>query len=358
LKLRAKVSVVVVIAVASAGVLPAVVAQGSPLSDKQAQARALEAQIASNAERIGVLGERLNGARLRLEKAQAGIADSERRTAEAQAATDKIKNQLNARAAEIYKGAGTSNPLDAVDVENVTELASRSKYASAAADKDDSLLNKLLQAREALAIQKAQLETQRAAAAAERDAAEASRRQMEASNTQRRQLLSQVKGELATLVNQERVRRENAVRQAARNTARSGGPSGGRSSIPPNFPNVPAPNGNAAAAVAFAKAQVGKGYAYATAGPDTFDCSGLTSAAWAAGGRSLTRYSGAQYNQTIRIGPGDLQPGDLIFYGPGGSNHVEIYIGGGMVVSASNPATGVKMGGVRYGSAMGYGRVG
>ena len=59
----------------------------------------------------------------------------------------------------------------------------------------------------------------------------------------------------------------------------------------------------------------------------------------------------------MRIGPNDLQPGDLVFYGPGGSNHVEIYIGGGMVVSASNPSTGVKLAGVRYGSASGYGRV-
>ena len=96
---------------------------------------------------------------------------------------------------------------------------------------------------------------------------------------------------------------------------------------------------------------------YATSGPDTFDCSGLTAAAWARGGVSLAHYSGAQYQETIRIGAGDLQPGDLVFYGPGGSQHVEIYIGGGMVVSASNPSSGVKLAGVRYGSASGYGRV-
>jgi cell wall-associated NlpC family hydrolase len=46
-----------------------------------------------------------------------------------------------------------------------------------------------------------------------------------------------------------------------------------------------------------------------------------------------------------------------VFYGPGGANHVEIYIGGGMVVSASNPSSGVILSGVRYGSASGYGRV-
>lgn len=362
MNLRAKASGVALIAVLAAGVLPAAVAQGSPVADKQAQARALEAQIQANDSRVVALSEKLNGARLRLERAQAGIADSERRTAEAQAATDNIHRQLNARAAEIYKGAGSTNPLDAVNVKSVTELSARSKYASAAADRDDSLLNKLLQAREILAAQKAQLETQRNAAQAEKDAADRARSDLQAANSQKKALLNQVKGEIATLVAQERERQRRASEQRARNQARAyanggGGGGGGGGGTPVNFPNAPAPNGGAAAAVAFAKAQVGKGYRYATAGPSTFDCSGLTSAAWAQGGKSLTRYSGAQYNQTIRIGPGDLQPGDLVFYGPGGSNHVEIYIGGGMVVSASNPSSGVKMAGVRYGSASGYGRV-
>jgi cell wall-associated NlpC family hydrolase len=359
LNLRAKISGVVIITAVVAGLLPSAIAQGSPLEDKQRQAAQLESQIQANLGRMEVLAEKLNGARFRMEKAQAGIAESERRTTEAQAETDKIDRQLNARAAEIYKGAGSSNPLDAIDVSNVTELAARSKYASAAADKDDSLLDRLQKARELLAIQKAQLEQQKAAATAERDAADKARRDLESANAQRKQLLSQVKGQVQVLINQERARRDAANLAQARSRAQggTGGRSGGRGSVPVNMANVPAPNPGAQAAVNFAKAQIGKGYRYATSGPDTFDCSGLTAAAWAAGGKSLAHYSGAQYQQTIRIGSGDLKPGDLVFYGPGGSNHVEIYIGGGQVVSASNPETGVKLAGLR-GSAIGYGRVG
>jgi cell wall-associated NlpC family hydrolase len=361
LNLRAKISGVVIVTVVAAGLIPAAIAQGTPLQDKQAQAARLEAQIQANGSRIVTLSEKLNGARIRLEKAQAGIAESEARTREAQAETHRIDHLLNARAAEIYKGAGSSNPLKAIDVSNVTELAARSKYASAAADKDDSLLDKLQKARELLAAQKAQLESQKAAAAAEQAAADSARRQLQSSNAQLSSLRSQVKGQIEVLINQERARRDAATRAQAASTARrysGSSTTNRRSAIPANFPNAPAPNARAQTAVNFAKAQVGKGYRYATAGPSTFDCSGLTSAAWGAAGVGLTRYSGAQYQQTVRIGPGDLQPGDLIFYGPGGSNHVEIYIGGGMVVSASNPATGVKVAGVRYGSASGYGRVG
>lgn len=360
MNLRAKISGVVILTVVAAGLIPAAIAQGSPLQDKQAQAQRLEAQIQANGSRIVTLSEKLNGARIRLEKAQAGIADAERRTAEAQAQTDRIDHLLNARAAEIYKGAGSSNPLEAIDVSNVTELAARSKYASAAADRDDSLLNQLQKARELLAAQKTQLETQKAAAAAEQSAADSARRQLQSSNAQLNALNSQVKGQIQVLIQQERDRQAAASRAQAASLSRrySGGSSVRRGSIPVNFPNAPAPNPRAQIAVNFAKAQVGKGYRYATSGPDTFDCSGLTAAAWGAAGVGLAHYSGAQYQQTIRIGSGDLQPGDLVFYGPGGSNHVEIYIGGGMVVSASNPATGVKMTGVRYGSASGYGRVG
>jgi cell wall-associated NlpC family hydrolase len=358
MNLRAKASGVVIVALVAAGVLPSAIAEGSPLEDKQRQAAALEAQINANLGRMEALAEKYNGARYRAEQAQAGIAESERRTAVAQAETNKIEDQLNERAARIYKGAGSTNPLDAINVKNVAELASRSKYASAAADKDDSLLDRLQKARELLAIQQQQLEQQKAAAEAEKNAADSARRQLADANSQRRSLLSQVKGQIANLIAQERARREAAQRAQAVSRSRGGGGGAGRSAIPANMPNVPAPNGRAAAAVAFAKAQVGKGYRYATSGPDTFDCSGLTAAAWAAAGVSLAHYSGAQYQQTIRIGSGDLQPGDLIFYGPGGANHVEIYIGGGMVVSASNPATGVKVAGVRYGSASGYGRVG
>ena len=290
------------------------------------------------------LSEQLNGARIRLEQAQAAIADSERRTAEAQAATDKIRDQLNARAAEIYKGAGTSNPLDAVDVNNVTELAARSKYASAAADNDDSLLAKLQQAREILAVQKAQLETQQAAATSPSATPPTGPApSSQATTAQRTALLSQVKGQLKTLVDQEA--RPPGERQPARGPGRrpAGSPpaaaeqrravrSRRTSRTPPprtaaRPPRWPSPRPRSARATV-----------YATSGPDTFDCSGLTAAAWAAAGVGLAHYSGAQYQQTIRIGPGDLQPGDLVFYGPGGSNHVEIYIGGGMVVSASNPA--------------------
>lgn len=335
-------------------------ATGSPIDDKKRQAAALQAQIDANDRALVTLSERFNGATLHYNEAQAGINEAQRRTDAAEADRRRVRSILSRRAAQMYTGAGSASPLSALDAKSISEIATRTRYASAAADRDNSLMAGLQKASEALAARKADLERQRTAAQAETDAANAARAKIVSLNRQAQALQGQVKGEIATILQQQAAARVAAARRATAQPAptRPARGGGGHSSIPSNFPNVPAPNAGAAAAVAFAKAQVGKGYRFATYGPDTFDCSGLTAMAWQAGGVSIAHYSGAQYEQTMRIGFGDLQPGDLIFHGPGGSDHVEIYVGAGMVVSASNPSVGVVFVPVAYnGAATGYGRV-
>ena len=98
-------------------------------------------------------------------------------------------------------------------------------------------------------------------------------------------------------------------------------------------------------AVAYAKAQVGKSYVWGAAGPSSFDCSGLTMAAWQQAGVSLPHNSGAQYAAGKQISESELKPGDLVFYySP--ISHVGIYIGDGQVVNALNPGSGVQISGL------------
>jgi cell wall-associated NlpC family hydrolase len=98
-------------------------------------------------------------------------------------------------------------------------------------------------------------------------------------------------------------------------------------------------------AVAYAKAQVGKSYVYGAAGPDAFDCSGLTMAAWSEAGVSLPHSSSAQYSAGQQISESELQPGDLVFYySP--ISHVGMYIGDGQIVNALNPGSGVQISGL------------
>jgi cell wall-associated NlpC family hydrolase len=107
-------------------------------------------------------------------------------------------------------------------------------------------------------------------------------------------------------------------------------------------------------AMLFALRQVGKAYVYATDGPDTFDCSGLTKAAYAQIHLGLPHFSGAQLHLGVPVAPDALRPGDLLTYGPDGSEHVTMYIGANLDVEAKGRAYGVVIAGIRTDPAKGF----
>ena len=78
-----------------------------------------------------------------------------------------------------------------------------------------------------------------------------------------------------------------------------------------------------------------------------FDCSGFTRYAYAGVGVQIPKYSGDQYNSGRPIAPSQAKRGDLIFYGPGGSQHVAIFLGGGRMLEASGSAEKVTVSPIR-----------
>jgi cell wall-associated NlpC family hydrolase/SLT domain-containing protein/predicted nucleic acid-binding Zn-ribbon protein len=99
-------------------------------------------------------------------------------------------------------------------------------------------------------------------------------------------------------------------------------------------------------------------YVWGAAGPNAFDCSGLVEYTLKKMGISFPRTSGEQYKASKHVS--NPKPGDLTFFGPGGSEHVGVYIGGGKMYSAENEHDGMgisKVHGGGYGSFAGYGRV-
>ena len=96
-------------------------------------------------------------------------------------------------------------------------------------------------------------------------------------------------------------------------------------------------------AVDLALSKVGSRYVYATSGPNTFDCSGLTSWAYRQLGITISRSSGDQWrNAGRKVSKSELKPGDLVFYYSPVS-HVGLYIGDGKIVDAANPRSGVRV---------------
>ncbi|MFD8809329.1 NlpC/P60 family protein [Streptomyces sp. NPDC059597] len=95
-------------------------------------------------------------------------------------------------------------------------------------------------------------------------------------------------------------------------------------------------------AVAFATAQLGKPYVWGAEGPDSFDCSGLTSQAWAAAGRPIPRTSQEQWRRLPHVAVKDMRPGDLIIYFDD-ATHVAMYAGDGKIIHAPRPGRTVTV---------------
>lgn len=127
----------------------------------------------------------------------------------------------------------------------------------------------------------------------------------------------------------------------------AGPPSG--HGLPPGYAVPAGTPPRHAAVVAFALAQLGKPYVWAAFGPTSFDCSGLTMAAWATVGIHLAHYTGDQQNEGSPVIPVALSPGDLVLTpgsdspGPGIAGHIGIYLGDGLVISAIDPQYGIAV---------------
>ncbi|MER7926395.1 C40 family peptidase [Streptomyces sp. NPDC096057] len=103
----------------------------------------------------------------------------------------------------------------------------------------------------------------------------------------------------------------------------------------------------AAKAIAFARAQVGKPYVWGATGPGSYDCSGLTQAAWKATGVTLPRATTDQADAGTTVPLAEAQPGDLVFFHDD-SSHVGVYVGDGMMIHAPKPGAYVREESVHY----------
>ncbi|HET8684953.1 MAG TPA: NlpC/P60 family protein [Micromonosporaceae bacterium] len=144
---------------------------------------------------------------------------------------------------------------------------------------------------------------------------------------------------------------EQEARAAAVATSRST-----TAAAPPrSAPSAPAVSGAAGIAVRYAYGALGKPYIWAADGPEGYDCSGLTMAAWRAAGVSLPHNAAMQWDVVARISRSQLQPGDLVFYYDLG--HVGIYVGGGRLIHAPSFGRVVELVDVDRSTPYGYGRV-
>jgi cell wall-associated NlpC family hydrolase len=327
------------------------------LAGETAQAAKLTLEIATNSKRADVLDERYLEARAAVKVATQKVAATQQDIGAAEEAADRLRAELRGRAALLYIGAGNQSPID-VDVESVQQLGSMTKYGDAAAQQDQRLLNDLDATESRLTAQRDHLRDQLADAKKRQHSADSARRAVANANAALKHLLDTTTATVKLLATQMEQQAEAAavlqeqawLTHLAQQQAAHPGTAAGGAAADPNSPfgdlgPLPAPTPGALLAVAYARAQLGKPYVYAGAGPDVFDCSGLTMMAWAQSGVLMEHGSQSQYMSFPHVPIDQLQPGDLVFFGDTGptNHHVGIVVGPGLMIDAPHTGAYVEL---------------
>jgi len=349
---RAAWPLMAVAAVCASTVLPlSRPAAADQLSDAKAQAASIEAKLNATTAQIGALGQQYDAAKYRQEQLQTQIAQTRDAIAKAQAKVASDRVRLRKAAIDSYMSNGTAANSNPLFTTNQKDFAAKTVYTKVSENRLHSAVAKLTNSQDTLASQQSKLQSQEASAAAATASAAAAMSQAKALQSQQNATLAQAKGQVATILKQNQQAALAAQATQAKAAASAPAPSGGSGSGTTHSYPVPPPSAGGSGAVAAAMSQIGVPYVWAASSPGVgFDCSGLTSWAWSQAGVSLPHYSGAQMAMSTPVpGLANAQPGDLIFYGPGGSEHVAMYVGGGSMIEAPQTGSFVHVTPVRMG---------
>jgi cell wall-associated NlpC family hydrolase len=314
----------------------------SPSEVEAAQERLLELerdfQLVS--ERYNLVADRLAALQRDIGVAELEVTTLERRIGIRQDAAISLAQAL-------YKGGSTIGVETILGAETLTEIERQLTYLKASEEEQLKVFERLSSDKEMLEQRIDELERSQAKAVREQNRLTELRTTIEDKIENQRAEVEHLNELLERARRRAAARRERARQEALATT----------------FPTVtapktpPAPNPNAQRAVDAALSQLGKPYQWGAAGPDSYDCSGLTMWAWAQAGVSLPHNSGAQLAATPRVDRSDVAPGDLLFFGSP-IHHVGMYIGNGQMVEAPYSGQVVRVNAAFRTDLVGIGRPG
>ena len=297
--------------------------------------------------------ERYNEARLRLAAAQQRSQTAAHTLTQAQERFDRSRRVISAFAVQAYMGGGVDTLPAFVSGSSPTEFLDKMTTLQA-------ISNSQRQALAELAAATAQHEQAQASATAAVNAqqqalraAQAQKATVQPDAAQAQRVLTDLQHKQAQLIEAARAAaaRRAAEAQAAalarqQRLAALAAAAFARQSLTPAYTPTPVRyTGDAVAtAISVAKAQLGKPYVWGAAGPDTFDCSGLTLYAYGKAGIYLPHYTGDQWNEGRHVAESDLQPGDLVFFNTDAPlGHEGMYLGNGEFIHAPHTGDVVKI---------------
>lgn len=347
---------------------------GGDIAAKRAEAARIATEIEALGAEASIALEAYRQAQDALGNADAHLFETRRHVEELRRRYESTQADSRARVLAMYRGESTPNPMVLLDARSANELGTRRHYANVVAGRDRATMDRLGVAREALVEDERRLEAEREQVVAQADAVRTQRDEVDAAMGDRQAALGAAQGELNQLVAEEQQRRaaeeearvreaarrraeveaqrraaEEAARAATSTTSPSTGPAppSTGSPAPPPSTSAPAnppppPHPRAGEAVQAGLDKIGTPYQWGGNGPDSYDCSGLTTYAWGSVGVRLPRSSWMQKDALPPVAFDQIQPGDLLFYGSP-VHHVGMFIGDGKMVNAPYTGTEVRI---------------
>ncbi len=289
-------------------------------------------QVAELHHEAEVAAERYHQATDELAELERRLAKAEEKVERQEAVLEEMLADIGGFAAATYRTGGMDPTLKILLTENPDDYLAQASVVDAYANQQTEQLA-------AVAAQRQRLEQDSLLVEEELDRIKALEEQLEREKTRAEDLLAEAEALLDQLEAEERARLEEERRQAEREALAE---RESRSQDRSDAGSSSGGSGRGQIALDFALAQLGDAYQWGGTGPDAWDCSGLTQAAWAQAGVSLPRSSGSQIGVGTRVSWDQLQPGDLLFfYSP--ISHVGIYAGNGQMVHAVRPGVPVQV---------------
>jgi cell wall-associated NlpC family hydrolase len=370
---------------------PAGADPSTQIAADQAQAAALESQLATQQQSLSALSEAYDQATYRLTQVQTQLDATDAALATARTKAAEARARLRAAAVNAYMYDAPSSDLTSLFSSTSDTATLHDVYQSAAIGNVSQAAAHLAGAERDLSATEAALRSQQGQANADAATAQRAQQQAQATSSATTALLGQVKGQLGALIAQQAAARaaaEAAAAAAARSAAQrqaaaqqaaadagvaqtlgagSGGVTGPTYLPGPGGPvgtgSPQQPSGPGALALAEAEKYLGVPYVWGGASRSGVDCSGLTMLAWKAAGVSLVHSAAIQYDQSTPIALSQVRPGDLLFYDLDGTgiDHVVMYVGSGTygantIIQAAHTGTVVEFDPVWYGGLVGAGR--
>jgi cell wall-associated NlpC family hydrolase len=310
----------------------------------------LKARIAAAHRQLNALDataeaatERYNAARIKLAADERSAASAQHRLTAAYLKLTKMQKAVQTFAVAAYQGQTLDSSLG-VTAESPQEFLDKMTTLQAVANSQSQALAQL----EAAQHDEAQA---RATASAALKAQQESTKQMQddrdqvlAAAQQEQQILHRLQERQQAIIRAARARaaRLAAQREAAALAARAAAARAAAAALTTQStsPPVVTGSGGARVAVQWAYRELGKPYQWGAAGPNSFDCSGLTQYVWGKAGVYLDHYTGSQWNEGQHVDRSQLQPGDLVFFGSD-LHHVGLYVGNSKMIEA--PYTGANV---------------